>query len=203
MGVPYLIGAGGAVVFVVVVLIEGWARPGFSPVLHPVSALALGERGWIQTLNFVICGAAITVGAGALTVAGPHRWLGGLLAMFGLALVASGLFRMDPMRGYPPGTPEADPEVVSTQHTWHDHAGALVFAALPIAAVVAAVVLPGAPWTIGSAAMAVLLTGATVEFGRAWERDSPETGLIQRAYIIPGWLWVAAVFIHLAADVAR
>ncbi|MGO1524228.1 MAG: DUF998 domain-containing protein, partial [Nesterenkonia sp.] len=36
---------------------------GRSPTRHPVSALALGPRGWLQTANFTVCGAAVTTGA--------------------------------------------------------------------------------------------------------------------------------------------
>ena len=60
------IGAGGAVLFVLVLLVDGWTRPGYSPVRQPVSALALGPRGWIQAASFMVCGAAIALGGWAL-----------------------------------------------------------------------------------------------------------------------------------------
>ncbi|MFF5244329.1 DUF998 domain-containing protein [Streptosporangium sp. NPDC000095] len=195
----YVIGASGALFFVLVFLIDGLTRPGYSPVRHPVSALALGARGWIQISNFVVSGAAITVGGVSIATAGRQPLLGGMLAIFGLGLVASG-FRMDPMRGYPPGTPEGDPADVTVSHKLHDYAGAVVFFSLPVTAAVAAFVLPEVAWKVVSAVAAAALMAASYAFGKAWERDSPRTGLVQRAFIVPGWLWVAAVFLRFGSQ---
>lgn len=192
----YLVGAAGAALFVVVLLTDGISRPGYSPIRHPVSALALGPRGWIQKANFVICGAAVTTGAWGVTFSAEHPLLGIPLAIFGLSLVASGAFTMDPMRGYPPGTPPGDPEEFTTEHTLHDYAGAGVFLSLPIIAVIAAFVMPMLTWTILSVGMAIALIFSADAFNKAWERDSSKTGLIQRTFIVPGWLWLAAVFVQ-------
>ncbi|GAA1972226.1 DUF998 domain-containing protein [Isoptericola halotolerans] len=184
--------------FVVVFLVDGWTRHGYSSVRQPVSALALGRRGWLQTVNFLVCGAAITTGA---LVAGAD--LGnGLLAVvvgvFGVALVASGAFRMDPMRGYPPGTPDTTPEDTSWHHRLHDHAGAVVFTAVPVSAVVATIALPELAWK-GYSGVTAFLTGAgLLVFGQAWEDDSPRAGLVQKATIAVGWLWVGLLFVRAA-----
>lgn len=193
----YWVGALGSALFVLVFLVDGWTRPGYSSIRHPVSALALGPRGWVQTSNFVVCGAAITIGAVGVVVAG-QRLLGAVLVIFGLGLVASGVFPMDPMRGYPPGTPEGDPADQTTRHELHDHAGTVVFLALPAAAAIGAFVMPGTAWTIVSAIAAVGLMIGFGAFGTAWENDSPQAGLIQRAVMVPGWLWVAAVLLDFA-----
>ncbi|MFI6483654.1 DUF998 domain-containing protein [Nonomuraea sp. NPDC050663] len=193
----YVVGASGALLFVLVFLIDGLVRPGYSPVRHPVSALALGPRGWIQTANFAVCGTAITVGAVAVATTGRQPLLGAMLTIFGLGLVAS-LSRMDPMRGFPPGTPEGDPARFTVWHKIHDYAGAVVFFSLPVTAAVAAFTLPEVVWKAVSAVAAIGLTFPCYAFGRAWENDSPRSGLIQRAFIIPGWLWIAAVFVHFA-----
>lgn len=74
----------------------------------------------------------------------------------------------------------------------------MVFLALPAAAVVAVFVIPGLIWTAVSAVFAVGLLLASRVFGVAWERDAPHTGLVQRAYLIPGWLLLAALFLHFA-----
>ena len=42
--------------FVTAFLIEGSVRDGYRPLRHPVSSLALGPRGWIQTGNFALTG---------------------------------------------------------------------------------------------------------------------------------------------------
>ena len=124
--------------------------------------------------------------------------LGIALTVFGLGLIGSGAFPMDAMRGYPPGTPDGDPGQFSARHRWHDNLGAAVFLALPAAAGSGAVVLPGTAWRVISAVTAVGLLTGFFAFGTAWENHSPRTGLIQRAIIIPGWAWTAAVFIYLA-----
>lgn len=181
-------GAAGALLFPVVFLLDGWSRPGYRPLYHPVSALALGSRGWLQTLNFVLCGAAVTVGAVAIGPALGSAVLALVIGGFGLALVASGVFPMDAMRGYPPGTPESDPDEFSLRHTRHDWAGMFVFGLAPLAAIVTAFVVTGPGWTTYS----VLTAGAGivgfVVFGKAWETDHPRTGAIQRLTIIVSWV---------------
>jgi hypothetical protein len=193
------IGAAGSVLFVSVFLADGWTRPGYSPSRQPVSALALGPRGWVQTSNFLVCGVAVTIGGWGLVVSAPDVLPGSLLGftviVLGLGLVASGIFPMDPMRGYPPGTPDGDPESFSNRHTWHDHAGMVVFLALPAAAAVAAFGLPDALGrTVSGLAAAGLFLGFGA-FGTAWENDSPRAGLVQRAVLVPGCLWIAVLFL--------
>lgn len=191
-------GALGCWLFVVTFLVDGWTRPGYHPVRHPVSALALGRRGWIQTANFLGCGLAVTAGAFALAGAQDSLLLALVVGVFGVALVASGVFPMDAMRGYPPGTPEGTPEETSPAHQRHDWAGAAVFGSLPVAAIIAAFVVPGAGWKGYSALTAAVTLAATVAFGHAWENDHPRTGLVQRAAIVTGWLWLGLLFAHSA-----
>lgn len=181
-------GAVGSWLFIVVFLVDGLTRPGYRPLRQPVSALALGSRGWLQIANFVVCGLLITVGAFAL----DDVLLTIAVTVFGVVLVASGVFPMDAMQGYPPGAPEGAPENLSLIHKLHDWAGAAVFSALPVAALIAVFVLPSWQWYSG-----LTCAGATagfLTFGQAWENDSPYTGLIQRATIIVGWSWLGFVF---------
>jgi hypothetical protein len=77
--------------------------------------LALGEFGWLQTANFLVCGGLTLAGAVGLrwTLAGGRAgtWGPWLIALTGLALIVAGVFPADPMNGFPAGT--ADPV------TWH------------------------------------------------------------------------------------
>jgi len=196
---PWL-GVTGCLLFVLVFLFDGWTRPGYSPVRHPVSALALGPRGWVQTSSFLVCGLAVTVGAFALAGAFGSVLLAVVVAAFGAAVVASGVFPMDPMRGYPPGTPNETPAEYSTRHRLHDHAGLVVFGALPLAAGVAAFVLPGVGWTWYSALSAAAALGGLLLFGAAWERDDPRAGLVQKITIVVGWSWLGMLFANAAAS---
>lgn len=194
------IGAAGAVGFLAVMLLEGWRRTDCSPVRHPVSALALGRRGGIQRANFALTGAAITVGALGVAGLGTARMLvlGLLIAVFGVALALSAV-PMDPSRGYPPGAPAGDPDPPSRAHRIHEHAGAAVFFCLPTIAMLAVPLVPG--WWIGavSGVTALWLVVTLGIWSRAWEGHSPRAGLAQRAFIVPGWLWLALLFWDLAA----
>lgn len=192
----------GSWVFVLTFLVDGATRPDYHPVRHPVSALALGQRGWIQTVNFVLCGLAVVGGAIALAIMHGTMLLALALAVFGAGLVASGAFPMDPMRGYPPGTPDDTPEHTSRTHERHDHAGAVVFLALPVAAAIAAFTLEGPGWRWYSGATAVVLFVGLSMFGSAWENDNPRMGLIQRTVIGVGWLWLGLVFANAAETLA-
>lgn len=193
-----LAGIVGPLLFVVTFLVDGLTRSGYRPAYHVVSALALGPRGWIQTSNFVVCGLLITVSAVGIQEATTSVWLSGAIAVFGLALFASGVFPMDPMRGYPPGAPIEPPESTRA-HKLHDLAGIIVFATLPIAAGVAAFTLESSPWAIYSGLTALATAAALFVFGWAMENDHPRAGLIQRITIIVGWLWLAATCAHLMA----
>ena len=42
--------------FVLVFLLEGATRANYDPLRHPVSSLALGDYGWVQSANFVAAG---------------------------------------------------------------------------------------------------------------------------------------------------
>ncbi len=189
-----VIGAVAAVAFVLVFTVDGWTRPGYDPVRQPVSALAGGPRGRIQTTNFVACGAGICVGA--LGLAGLSWPLAAAVAVFGAALVASGAFPMDAMRGYPPGTPDTTPDSYSRRHHLHDQAGLVVFLALPTAAALAALTpaLDG-PMRVYSAVTAAVFLALLGAFSRAWEGDSRYAGLWQRLTIVLGWTWLAVLFV--------
>lgn len=198
-------GAIGAIGFVLVFLVDGATRPGYRPAYHPVSALSLGDRGWIQTTNFIVAGVlflgaaiglGITIDAGMSGVAASF-----LLGIVAIALIVSGIFPMDPMRGYPPGTPEGDPDQLSTRHKIHDAAGPVVFGVLPLACFAMAWSFPAdsSPgWVTYSIVSGAVLIALLVLFGRAWQRDDPRTGLLQRAYLVVGWAWLAAVFLNFA-----
>src|ERR1700693_4285498 len=59
-------GLAGGPLFVTTFLIEGAARDGYRPSRHPVSSLALGPRGRIQTANFAVTGTLVLAAAAGL-----------------------------------------------------------------------------------------------------------------------------------------
>ncbi len=200
MGVPVLIaGAVGAAVFLLVSTLEGLARPGYSLVRHPVSALALGSRGWVQTVSFLVCGALVALGGAGLWAT---SWLLAVgVVVLGIGLVASGVYPMDPGRGYPPGTPDGDPPSFSRRHQRHDQAGAVVFLLLPVLPLLAAATpeLPTAlRWVSG--VLAVVIGIGVAAFVRAWEAGSPRAGITQRLTLTGALGWLAWLLLVVAAQ---
>lgn len=193
-----LSGVVGAVLFYGILLIEGALRPGYAPDYHVGSALSLGERGWIQIVNFLLLGFSMLPFA-----VGLRRTLGdsigaSLVAVFGLGIIASGLFPMDPMRGYPPGTPPGTPEVLSWHHQIHNAAGPLAFIALFAGCLALSRRLRGGwrLYTLLTAATGLALTAWT---GTAWLGDAANTGLVQRGLIFVYLSWIALLGARLAS----
>ena len=121
-------------VFTATFLAEGTVRDGYRPLRHPVSSLALGPRGWIQTVNFAVTGALTLSGAAGLRLTGDRlagsRAGTALVAAAGAGLIASAVFPTDPVGGYPPGTPDM-PAGFSRAGTAHNLAAIPVFLGLP------------------------------------------------------------------------
>lgn len=119
-----LCGALAGPLFILVVLVQDYTRPGFDPRTQALSLLSLGPLGWVQTVNFVLVGVL-----DLLYALGLWRWLHPgragtwgplLMAVYGLGLVVVGVFHTDPADGYPQGVPAA------THPSWHGAIHALV-----------------------------------------------------------------------------
>ncbi len=197
MGPLLAMGILGTVLFVVTFTIDGAARPDYSPARHMVSALALGPRGWIQSTNFMVCGTLIIASAVGIYQAVDSPWLPLLVGFFGISMVLSGVWKMDPMSGYPPGTPDTTTSEPSRAHRLHDLFGIGVFGSLPAAAIVAGFTLKDSGWSVYSWATGAALVGLLLAFVTALESNSPRLGLVQRIMILVGWAWLALLCIHL------
>src|SRR5256885_14244215 len=83
-------------------------RDGFDPTRHAASQLANGDLGWIQIATFLVIGAmTIAAAIGGRRAIGRGRlsaWGWGLLGGYGAGLGAPGVFRAEPLGGFPPGT---------------------------------------------------------------------------------------------------
>ncbi|WP_262285411.1 DUF998 domain-containing protein [Micromonospora sp. MA102] len=99
--------------YVVVSLIEVAVRDGFDPSRHAWSMLANGSFGWVHSANLVVSGALVVAGATGLSQALRSQTAAALLALYGAGMVGAGIFRADPGRGFPAGTPEVVPV------SWH------------------------------------------------------------------------------------
>jgi len=189
-------------VFITVFLIDGAVREGYRPSRHPVSSLALGPRGWVQTANFAVTGTLFLAGAAGLRRAGDRalsaRVGQALIGAAGAGLIGAAVFTTDPVSGYPPGTPDTlvRPSRTGMAHTL---AAVPVFAGLPAAALTCS-------WQsfrtgqrgfgLYCAATATTML-ATMALAGAGFNQSPRlvdlAGLFQRASIVTGFGWLTAL----------
>jgi len=189
-------GVVGPILFVLVFLVEGALRPDYRPWRHFVSLLARGERGWVQAANFLLFG-----GLSLCFAVGLARSVDGiafvvLFTIFGVGLVASGIFPCDAGLGYPPGSPATWPKTASRNGNLHNLAGALVFGSLTVAAFIAASRSESRGFAIysiatGVAVVVLFFTTGVLAAGVRDERADPPIGLAQRLTIGVGWAWMA------------
>ena len=189
-------------IFAAVFLAEGARRDGYPPLRHPVSSLALGPRGWIQTANFAVAGTLFLAGAAGLARAGDRAAssppVPALIGAAGAGLIGAAAFATDPVSGYPPGTPGA-PTQPSRRGVAHNLAAVPVFLGLPAAALASG----WRSWRAGqhrfglySAGTALAMLAAMALAGAGFGQ-SPRLaglgGLFQRASIITGFTWLTAL----------
>ncbi len=128
--------------FLAVSLAQAFTRDGFDLRRHPISLLSLGEFGWIQVANFVVCGALFLAGSVGLRrrlTSGRGRiWAPRLLAVVGAGLVTAGAFVTDAGAGFPAGAPAGAPERISLHGIVHEVGFLAVFVATITLAVVLA-----------------------------------------------------------------
>jgi hypothetical protein len=88
-------------------LIQAFVREGFDFARHPLSLLANGPGGWVQTANFALTGLMVVAAAvGFKRVLGPRSLAtSAFLGFFGVCMIVAAVFPADPMDGFPVGTP--------------------------------------------------------------------------------------------------
>jgi hypothetical protein len=120
--------------YLAVGLIQAIVRDGFSFARHPLSVLANGTGGWIQTANFVLSGLMVIAAAvGFWRLPAPRlRAASWFLGAYGAFVFAGGIFRADPMDGFPAGTPLGPPTTMTTMGMLHFVVGALAFVCFAI-----------------------------------------------------------------------
>src|SRR5258707_3531826 len=161
-------GAIGPLLFILVFLIEGATRPGYSAWHNFVSSLSLSDQGWMQIANFLLCGLLMLCFAlglrqelrsGKGVVWGPL-----LLGVFGLSLIIAGLFVTDPSLGYyPAGTSSSTQTLHGMIH------------------------MANAPLAFGSLTMAIFVLTrrfASDPVWHGWDRYSLVTGLLFLGFFI-------------------
>ena len=128
--------------FLAVSLTQAFTRDGFDLRRHPISLLSLGEFGWIQVVNFVVCGGLFLAGAvglrGRLRSGRGRTWAPRLVAVVGAGLLIAGVFVTDAGAGFPAGAPAGAPERISVHGILHEVGFLSVAAAVIALAVVLA-----------------------------------------------------------------
>jgi hypothetical protein len=189
-------------VFVTAFVIQGATRKGYRPSRHPVSSLALGPGGWVQTANFAVTGTLLVAAAAGLRRA-AHPALGprvgpALIGAAGTGLIGSALFATDPVSGYPAGTPDMLP-APSRAGAMHNLGAVPVFAGLPAAAFICGWRSArlgrrgfGRYSAATGATMLVSTALAGAGFGQS-PRLVQHAGWFQRASITSGFAWLSAL----------
>jgi len=186
----------GPLLFFTIATVEGFLREGYDPIAQPISALALGPRGWIQGINFFVLATAFFAMATALR----RELRGGVSALaapavFGIMAIGvslAGIFPMDALGAAPTLTGKL-----------HMRAGFLVFPFIPVAILLVARRFRREPhWRSyhGYTLATGILCLATITFFLAFvgppgqPRPWPGlVGLVQRVMLLPFFVWIAAV----------
>jgi hypothetical protein len=191
----------GALLFVLTFLIEGAVRGGgYSAMRHPISALSMGEWGWVQQLNFIVTGILFLAFAIGLRRTLQPRSLWGplLIGIVAVGLIGAGIFTCDPLNGYPPGTPLL-PIERSLGGRLHDAFSAPVFLCLPSACfVLARWFFRGrkSGWAWYSILSGLGMFGFFVLAALGFKQTpgfEDYAGLLQRLAIVLGWGWIFGI----------
>jgi hypothetical membrane protein len=184
--------------YVTVSLAQALTRDGFELDKHAWSLLENGGLGWIQITNFVLTG-LMTVAAAfglrrSLTSGRGRRWAPSLIAVYGVSMIAAGVFTADPAQGFPAGTPEVT--TVSWHGMLHLLSGAIGFFGL-----IAACLVLGSRFALaGRTAMAWFSRATGILFlaafaGIASGSHGPTTPAFIAAVLLV-WAWLATVCVH-------
>lgn len=174
---------------------QAFLRTGFVFAKHPLSVLANGPGGWIQTANFVVTGVLVIAAAvGIRRAIGPtSRTTSVFLGIFGASMLAASVFRADPMDGFPVGTPNGPPTSISTFGLLHFVAGALGFVSLAVSCLFAARTFSRRGER--SLSRLSLVSGVVILLGffggMAIPNSSPVLGIW--IAVVVGWAWLALV----------
>lgn len=185
--------------YLAVGLIQVFVRDGFDLMRHPLSLLANGPGGWVQTANFALTGLMVLAAAvGFRRVLGREsRAVTWFLGAFGASMIVAAVFPADPVDGFPVGTPEGYPTSISTPGLIHFIAGAIGFISLAVSCFVGARAMSrrNVPWL----ARLSLASGVAIVLGFfAPMVSSLPVGILGIWFsVVVGWTWLAVLSLHL------
>jgi hypothetical protein len=206
----YLLAGGlAAPLFVLVMLIDGVAQPGYQSLHHYGSELSLGRFGWIQIANFLITGLALcafAVGLRRAMPSGPGSRTAPILAgICGFGLLVAGTFSTDPARGYPVGS--TVPEHPTLHGQIHGYAPMAVFLSLAALTFVLARRFATEPaprvWMWCSIATGILVPATFITSAALYDfatQTGHYHGLFQRISLAIGFGWLGALALRLRGD---
>jgi hypothetical membrane protein len=188
--------------YVAVSLAQAAVRDGFDLTRHDWSLLANGTGGWIQITNLILTGLMVVAAAigyrRALGTGVGRLWVPRLLAVYGVGMVGAGVFRADPMGGFPAGTPDG-PSVAFTVHGMlHFVCGGVGFLALIIATFVLAKRFrhdDRIGRAVGSIVTGVAFLAGFV--GIACGSAPPAITLAFTAAVLLVWAWLSSTSVYL------
>jgi hypothetical protein len=191
--------------YLVVGLAQAVLRDGFDLMRHPLSVLANGPSGWVQTANFVISGLLVVGAAVAISRAVRPRpvALSMFVAAFGAGMLVAAIFPADPVDGFPPGTPEGPPTSITTAGLIHFAAAALAFVSLGISCFLGARAM--ARLNARALMRLSLLSGLAVLLGFFGGIFSGVAAGVLGIWfsVVVGWAWLSIVSLHLYRQVGR
>ena len=189
--------------YLVVGIAQGLLRDGFAFSRHPLSVLANGPGGWVQTANFVITGLLVLAAAIGFrrALAPKSRALSVFLGAYGASMLAAAVFRADPMDGFPVGTPLGPPTSMSTFGLLHFAVGGLGFVCLAVSCFLAARALSHS--NSRTLARLSVLCDVIVLLGffgtMAIPNASPVLGIWIAVVVV--WAWLSVLSRHLSCKV--
>lgn len=183
----------GPLLFLTVFIVEGFVRTDYSPLKDYVSALSLGDRGWVQIVNFLICGTLVTLLAFCMGKlrggSGAGKASSFLLGITGISLFLAGVFVMDNA-----GTPLSE---MSAAGILHGIFGGLVFLLAPALPLVFLAEANLQKWTrIVTIIFGAVILLADIVFMVATkipplaEMTKSFGGLLQRFVLVPFFIWL-------------
>lgn len=200
-----LFGPIGSILFIIMFLIEGATREGYSPFRFPISSLSIGDLGWIQITNFIISGSLIFLFAfglrNALLPSKDSKWIPRLIGAVGLGLIGAGIFSSDPVFGYPMTEPLAIAQSTIHGHL-HDFFSIFVFVCLPITCFKYRkrfTILNEQRWSLYSLLTAITMLITFLLAGIGFKQTIGQVeyaGVFQRLSIIIGFTWISAIAIY-------
>jgi Protein of unknown function (DUF998) len=194
--------------YMISVVTQGITRAGFNFTHDDASLLSNGSLGWIQIATFVIAGLMVIASAVGLarSLSGGRAstWGAPLLGLYGLGLIAAGIFVADPMNGFPPGTAGGKPLTVSPHGALHIVAAGVGFVCLITACFVFArrfAAQDRRGWAWYSRVTGIIFLGGFV--GVASGSTSVAVVLAFWVAVVLAWSWIAGLALYQYRNVSR